>query len=393
MDHPFKNFDSSKFKMGNEPDTVVTEAPETPAPDEELDGGEVPEEKPPVETAVEESNEDGQKPPVTDDEPDGGEEQSLKPGTEPEFVYGEDEFKEDVNSFLTETTQGRIKSPEQITNLLHENETLKTQLKNKPLEFPSEQAKKVYEFAIKTEFKGNELGAARQYLHLQSLDLTKLSPKEKQFEAFVLSRPDLPREKANQIFEARYAGKYSDMENDLVLQDEHTVDTRTAEQKILDYQKDFEKAKESTQPQAQPEVNVQELEQNVNAALSDFDGIEMQFGESPDEVVQLPMTAEEVSAFKDVLVNPIKLLDQVVENCMVNGKIDMDAYQRTMYKILNVDRAVDEAYRAGVNNGQLKLIQERKNTAIPKGNNGAPVAPKKTFAQTMGDAVKASQKR
>jgi len=392
MSHPFQNFDSSKLKIGGD-DAVVADAPD--------DGNEPVETEANQETptAEETDNQDENINSQSADNEEGenstevNEENNQQAPKEEELSYGEEEFKQDVNTYLSESTNGRISTPEQVTSLLQENESLKVQLKNKQLEFPSEQARKIYEFATKPEFNGNELGAARQYLHLQSLDLTKLSPKEKQFEAFVLARPDLSRETASKIFEARHTGKYSEMEENLVLQDEFNVETRNAEQKILDYQKDFEKAGKSAQPTPQEEVNIQELEQNVNAALSDFDGIAMQFGEGPDETVQLPMNTEEVSVFKDVLVNPIKLLDQVVQSCTINGKLDMDAYQRTMYKIVNVDRAIDEAYRAGLNLGQLKLIQERKNTVVPKNGNGAPAAPKKNFAQTMADAVKGSQRK
>jgi hypothetical protein len=382
-DIPFKNFDSSKLKIGGD-DVAVAEPPVVEEPP-------IVEDQPQDDPVDDLSNVNSDQ--IVEDDPSSGGGEPTTKTTEEEFIYGEDEFKQDVDRYLSESTQGRVKSPNEISSLLQENESLKAQLKNRALEFPSEQAKKVYEFAIKPEFNGNELGAARQYLHLVSLDLTKLSPKEKQFEAYVLSRPDLSRENAAKIFDERYNRRFGEMENDMVLQDDHGVETRTAEQKILDYQKDFEKAAQSAKPAQQPEVDVQAIERDVNTALSDFDGIEMQFGDGTDETVQLPMNAEEVSAFRDILVNPIKLLDQVVQDCTVNGKFDMETYQRTMYKLQNVDRAIDEAYRAGLNNGQLKLIQERKNTTIPKGNGGDQVAPKKSFAQTMADAVKGAGKK
>lgn len=393
--HPFQKFDASKLNIGErsgaQPATDVVE-------NDELNDGD---ETTTTETeGQEEQNEDagneGGNEEAANEEGEEGNEAGDEGATADEtvdqtFDYGQEEFIEDVGTYLEEVTGGRLKSPSEITNLIQENENLKAQLKQKPqLEFPSEAHKKIYEFATRPEVTGNELGAARQYLHLQSLDLKVLSPKEKQFEAFVLERPDLSREKANQIFDATYTKKFSEMENDLVLTDEHDVKTREAEAKILKYQKEFQDGTKNAQSAAQPEINVQELEQNVNAALADFDGLEMQFGDSPDEVVQLPMSAEEVSEFKEILMNPVKLLDYVVQNSMIDGKFDMGTYQWNMYKLKNVDRAIEQAYMAGQQNGQLKLVAERKNTTVARGTTtgGATGAPKKSFVQTFGDAVK-----
>lgn len=393
--HPFQKFDASKLVIGGERSGAAA-ATDTVDNDELEDHGEedtttTAEED--EETTIQEDDQEESGTTEVEDQEEEASTDSAEEIVDQTFDYGESEFSEDVDTRIQEVTGGRVKSANDITNLLQENENLRAQVAKKPeLTFPSDAHKKIYEFATRPEVTGNELGAARQYLHLQSIDLKVLSPKEKQFEAFVLDRPDLSREKANQIFDATYTKEYSEMENDLVLTDKHDVATRGAETKILKYQKEFQDGAKSAQPEPQPEINLQELEQNVNTAMVDFDGLEMQFGNSPEEIVQLPMSAEEVSDFKDLLMNPVKLLDQVVQSSTVDGKFDLPTFQWNMYKLKNVDRAVTEAYQAGVNYGKLNFIAEKKNTVLPKGTTqgGATGAPKQTFAQTFAGAVKAA---
>lgn len=306
--------------------------------------------------------------------------------------YTEQDFLADVNVHLDEITQGKIKTPAQIATLLQENDALKVQLANKQLEFPSEAAKKAYEYAVKAE--GRELSAMAQYFHVQQIDLATKSAKDKQFEAFALNRPDLTREKAAVIFNAGYDKQFADLETDVVVQDAHDQATREAEKKILAMQKEFNDAKtvqattsENNQAAQQQAI---ELEQRMEAVVSEFGGISYKFGDTPTDVVNFLMKPEEVSAFKEMLVNPAKLLDRVIDKCMVNGKLDDQAYANMLYAMTNVDRLLAEARTNGVNAGKLLIVQDRKNTVVPKTGNGAAPAgkPKKNFAQTMAEAVK-----
>lgn len=393
--HPFQNFDASKLTLTPRGDGQPARDtnPGTTTATEELDPDLLedpnnPVDKPgtePKETPAEEPNPDEETPPVDP-------EQTPEPEAEGPVDYSEDDFKADVSTFLGETTNGRLTSPEQITAILTENDSLKEQLKNKQLEFPSERAKKLYEFAVKND--GNELASAGQYLRVQSLDLAKLSPKEKQFEGFVLGRPDLTREEAKEIFELRYAREFADIENDVEKKDQHKVQTMEAERKILAMQEEFTKVPERT-ASAPEQISAQEIEKittGIDQSLSDFGGVVMQFGNNPEEQVKIPQSAEEVSAFRETLINPNKFLERIMDSSMVNGKFSNEAYRDQMFRLMNIDRIITEARSNGVTVGQLAIVKDRKNAVLPKGTSGTGAPPKKSYAQTLAEAVKAQER-
>lgn len=412
MDHPFKNFDASKLVMGERSgasaatdvvendelqDTTENgpggEEQDTPTGEEEDQGAgaggveESEEEKKPEDGAEEETKEeDGEN---KDD--DAGAPAAKTGAEQAQAEYSLEDFQTDVTDFLKESTGGKIDSPARILEVLNENEALKVQLQNKELIFPSERAKKVYDFAIKID--GSELNAASQYLRVQQLDLKTMSAKDKQLEAFVLSRPDKTREGAVAIFEKKYEQDFGTMtDEDILLKDTHDVKTREAEKEILKHQTEWEKSQSAQPAGQQPTVDVKAITASVEQAVSDFGGLEMRFGEGDEDVARLPLNESEAQSFKEVLVDPTRLLNRITEQCVVNGKFDWNMYANTMYKLMYADQAIAEARDNGIQVGQLKLVRERKNTVIPKTENKQQAPPaKKTFAQTMADAVKSSQ--
>ncbi len=325
------------------------------------------------------------------DDPDQGDDAKAGAGAAAtEAAYGLEDFQNDVTEFLSESTGGKITKPEQILAVLRDNEALKVQLQNKELPFPNETAKKIYEHALKAS--GLELTAASQYLRVQQLDLKTLGAKEKQFEAFVLSRPDLTRERASQIFEKVYEQDFGAMtDEDIVLKDKHDQKTREAENAIQKYQKEWTDAK-TVQAGAQPQIDTKAIEASVDQALSDFGGTEVRFGDKDEERVVVPMNESEAQAFREMAVDPTRLIERLlIEPSMVNGKFDYPTYLFHLHKLANVDRIAEQARDNGIQIGQLKVIQDRKNTALPKtGGTGQAAPAKKTFAQTMAEAVKAS---
>jgi len=319
--------------------------------------------------------------------------ESVAPEDQTPGDYTQEDFEADFSTRLQETSGGRLTTPDQITAILQENDSLKEQLKNKQLEFPSERAKKVYDFAVKND--GNELAAAGQYLRVQGLDLAKLSPKDKQFELFALNNPEMPRESAKEVFEAMYSKEFTDVETDVVAKYQHDKRTSEAEKKILALQEEYSKAPERTAngPQQPSPEEIQKITTGIDRSLSDFGGIVMQFGDSLEEQVRVPMTAEDASAFRETLINPNKLLERIMDSSMVDGKFSNEAYRDTMFRLLNFDRIVTEARSNGFTTGQIKIVQDNKNTVAPKGQSGTAAPPKKSYNDTMKEAVQAANKR
>lgn len=406
---PFTNFDPTKFKLGTRGEgsaaTDVEDSPETaddaaqgqqaaPGAEGGQEEGQEGQQQAGEGSEGQESQEEGSGEAAQEEVQEGQGEEPSKEGDEAaaqqQSAYTQDDFATDVSDFLSEVTGGAVKDAQGINSILQENARLKSALEKKELDFPSDRAKLIYDFALKAE--GLELSAASQYIRLQQLDLKTLSPKEKQFEAFVLSRPDLTRERANQIFEAKYEGEFGQMtQEDIVLQDAHDQKTREAEGQILKHQKEFQDATKSVQPGAQDADQVRAIEAGVTQVLSDFGGIVARFGESDEDVVQVPLKDEDVSSFTETLKNPQSIVSDIIAQCQTaDGKFDWNKYANIVFRIKHHDQIVQQTRDNGIAIGQLRLVKERKNTTVPKATNGKPLPAKPTFAQAMATAVKAA---
>lgn len=314
------------------------------------------------------------------EESDGGEPTTME--------YTEDQFRESVNNMISKVSNNTINGLADLPNLISENAALKKQLETaKEPQFASEAAKKLFEYSNKAA--GFEIQAANQYLHVMSLgDVKALSDKDAQFEAFHLSRPDLTREKARNLFEKKYDETYNDLEENIVQQDNHAVATREAKEKLEKLQSEFNQGKSEAQ---EPEVDskkVEEIHAGIDQIMEDFGGMVIPFGEGETEKLNLPMEAEEVSAFKDYLKNPNTLIESIIQDCMdEKGQLNYEAYAYEMYMVFKRHELAKEAHGLGKTNGELKYIQDKKNSSKKQEPAAAPSKPKKSFEQAMEDAV------
>ena len=131
------------------------------------------------------------------------------------------EAPKEIETFLADRfgSQG-IKTPDDITSLLDTVESLKSQLASKPTTpvFENDAQAKLFEFA--KQYDGTNGSIIAEFEHLQSLDVTSLSPKEKLLEAYVQENKDMDRVKAKKLFEHEFKAKYgtdgldSDIEED-----------------------------------------------------------------------------------------------------------------------------------------------------------------------------------
>lgn len=307
--------------------------------------------------------------------------------------YTEEQFHQDVNTFIGESTGGAVKGVQDITRLIEENRTLKAQLQHKEPDFPSPAAKQVYELAVLAS--GAEVSTARQLFHVMSLDLSKMTPKEKQFEAFHLDRPNLTREEALKRFEAAYETSYSDLENNLVQLDAHEMATSNAETKLKEKMSKLqETVKQSGQSQAEqgptPE-QLRETETQLQAALAEFGGVSLKFDDSQYGKLDIPMDQGKAQQFMDILREPYKLIDQIADSCRDQaGKLDLNAFVREMYLLFDRDRISQEERDHLMKLGKITQIQEQKNTPKKDLKEEITTPVKKSFQETMAGAIKAA---
>lgn len=294
--------------------------------------------------------------------------------------------------YTSEQTGGKINSVEEILNLATEVEQLRAQLAEKPkIEFPNDQAKAIYEYACK--FPGLEKTAARNYLHVMSLDVKNMSDKEKQFEAFSLKYPKYSRDEAREFFDAQYEKDYGNgiLEEDKTAKFSHRVKTDEAESTIQKMQEEFEKMSskpaDTTQKTTQLSAEDQRLiEQGVSGVLEEFEGIKYRFYDNdPQSEVVVPMDKNEVKKFETLLRNPNQFVNDVLEECYDGkGNFNWDQYALTMFEFKNRNKIREQAFNAGVTYGEAKKIKALKNAATPR---PADVTPPKKEPKSLGEAM------
>lgn len=312
--------------------------------------------------------------------------------TTPEGEYTEEQWYEDVDNLIAESTGGALRSIEDLPTILEENARLKAELANKEPEFPNPAAKLVYDIATKAV--GAELGTARQLLHVYSLDLEKMTPKEKQFEAFCLERPNLTQEDARKRFEAVYEKTYSDLENDLVQLDSHDLATRNAEVKIKEHRKALDEAvKQSgkTAPTGPTPEEIEAVDSQLESALSEFGGVSLKFDDSQYGKLDIPMDQGKAQQFMDILKNPHKLIDNIADSCRdASGRLVLNDFVREMYLLFDRDRISQQERDHLMKLGKVAQIQEQKNT--PKKDIVEQTTPqtKPSFRESFAGAVKSA---
>jgi hypothetical protein len=391
-ENTFKDFDDSKFSLPGEKKDDASKNTDTKADESTLNLDED------DDAAKGGAGEEGQ-----DDQGDAGKQGLDNSDESQEKEKDNDEAgkedtqeltPEEIEPLIEQYFEGKIKGFDGIKNLLSENERLSKELENKELTFPSERAKALYEFAVKAD--GYELDTARNYLHILSLDLTKLDAKEKQYEAFKLERPDLAPEKARKIFDAKYEKLYGEgFEEDAVLQDEHELATRKAEATLKKAQEDFNNAKgKSQEPADDVELNnaIAKFQTDVEKEFGDFGGIQMSYDGS-DSPLNFDLSPQEEQEFLKIAKNPSLLAQELVESCIdpKTKAVDYQQFLTELYIRRNAHKLIQESQKHGFKLGELSVINGRlKNSqgdGKNKGGGNAPPATKKSFEEAFADAV------
>lgn len=310
-----------------------------------------------------------------------------------------DEEEVDFFDYAATQTGGAIKTADDVFNIYKENAQLKKQIAEKPkIEFPNEQSKWLYEQA--TKFPGVEKETFRSMLHVLSLDVTKLSDKEKQFEAFALENKKLTREQARGYFEARYEKNFGNgiLETDQIAQYDHMRETDKATDTLARMQEEFSKI-EPSKPAAQaaPQIAPEELDairKDASNVLSRFGGMTYQFVDNdPSSSVNIPLEDADIPVLENYMTNPATFFEDLTNECRdEEGNFSMESLAMAMFEFKNRERIREQAYATGRTHGKLEQIKLQKNTSSPAPTpTPAPAAPAKTYEQTMAEAIRASK--
>jgi hypothetical protein len=294
----------------------------------------------------------------------------------------------------------QISSFDDYKNVLSERDTLKSEvekLAKKELEFPNEKAKAIYEFALKHQ--GNEVAAARNYLNLVELDLTKTDAKTLQFEAFATKHPQLPREEAKAIFEEQYQLDYGDgdFEGKALLKFRHDNATNEAKLAIEQAVKSYKEAKTEEPKNAGPsQEDIQRVTQGVETALREFKGADISLGEYktktgqtvPATKLNVAIKPEEAAKLKQYMADPQLFFDDLLETVKGPNGLDWNSYANKVYQLMHPEKVYSDIHSQGVEQGLLLMINTLKNNKREgaQENQGDTTVPK-----TWNDSLKESR--
>lgn len=329
------------------------------------------------------------------DPPEPGE-PSGEPAASSNDDDGQQQPEPDLLALLSDRSQGKITTREQAIALFDEVDQLRTQLAERPeIQFPNEQARRLYEFCQK--FPGVEMSAARNFLHVQSLDVTKLDPKDAQFEAFCLKKPHWSREQARSYFEEKYEKAYGsgELETSAMAKMDHDEETRVAREELNKFQQEFAAVQPSQQAGEQQPSELTpdqkaELQRQVEEVTKDFSGVKYQFvPNDANSTVNIQMEKSELQKLQKYLIDPNELLKDLFEECTVNGVFSQQLYRDALFEFKNRKKIHQQLFNQGKVYGEVTLVKDRKNTATPK-----PTTPAATPTKpaTMYDALRMAKK-
>ena len=311
----------------------------------------------------------------TQEETESGEEPETTTETEVETTQ-----PVDFSSQIHELTNGAASDVDSLKALINEY----NEIKQRPVEpqFATDAQRQLYDFA--SQFKGNELAAAKSALHVMSLDIDQLTEKEKMFEDFRLDEEnsDLSPREAAKIFDEIYERKYGDAENDIVIERERKVAVRKAEKNLQDLQSKIIST-ESQEPSGADEQQSQEQLEAISAAVdqsfNEFKGLAIPTSQDGDGSFNFMLDDSMKTQAREVAKNPNQWLQNVVnqfydEN---SGKFDYEGYTNRLVEFQYSDQIREAAYKQGLADGKQAHLKSLANPSKPAPNTPEVPTPKK----------------
>lgn len=306
---------------------------------------------------------------------------------------------EDVKIFtrLSDLTGGAIKSEQDFRETIeHYNQLIAEAEEGYKPKFKNEAQRLAFDLLSNVP-EGQEMETARRTLHTLSLDVTKLSDKDKLFEAYLLdpNNGDLTREQAWEYFDLDFEKRFANASDDKLVERELRIQARKAEETISRTQKDFMAARESAEV---PEGPNDEVVSAVSKAVKGFGGLELAFSEnaSEDDMLRIPVEdPQELQQLQEYASDPRKWWNELLKEFSTKDGFDYEGFTREIYELKNHRKIKSMIYNHGYERGKAtQLAKDRNSSSMNKDaalNRGrVPSAPTKepaSFAEAFGQAL------
>lgn len=302
------------------------------------------------------------------------------------------------NDFLSEMSEGRIKDADDFEGLLSHYDELKQITETPEMLLPEGKARDAFKYAM--QFNGNAASANQSFHHVMSLNPESLSPKELQFEAYMLKEEnaDLLNDpiKARRYFEAEYKDVYGEDVNleelkvdDLTSFRKHEIATAKATKEITELQAKFqsETPVDNNEPVFSPEER-EAYDRLMDETLDNYGGLKINFSDD-DEGMNFILDNQQIQQFQTYAREPGKWMESVVDN-FVDPKTDVfdsNGYADFMARAMYAEQLIDLAFQQGQTYLKIKNEDELRNAGGEQAGGAPPIEQPKTELDALGDAL------
>jgi hypothetical protein len=374
---------SGEVNRGADVDPTTTDAnPDVPPTSNEGDppvaeGGDPPKEP------------EGNEPPSDTDPPKEGDEPTEgEPATEPPVQQNNDDV-------LSEMSEGRVASADDLQGLLSHYDEMAEAMKNPEMLVPEGKARDAFKYAM--QFPGDNAALANQsFHHLMSINTETLTPKELQFEAYMLKEENADLietpAKAKEYFEAEYERTFGELEDsdDPILQRQHQLATNQAKGIINDKKAQFqsETPANNDEPILTPE-EIKAYNDTLDNTLNDYDGVAFEFSEDGKEGMNFILDDPKQKAeFQNYVRNPDQWFNNFVTGFLdEKGNLNSDGLADAMMLAIHGPELLQLSYDRGKENAKQAYEDELRNSSSGTEPGGTPAPEKKGFLDTFAEAM------
>jgi hypothetical protein len=288
---------------------------------------------------------------------------ASKPAKE-EVKAPEVSAEEQVTKLTEKFTNGEFKDPAKLYEAY-------TQLKAKTNQNPLDAVSPFVKGLIEYEKAG---GDPKTYVEIQSLDFSKMEPKEILRQKFIKDNPDMDKKVANVLFERNFKKEFGALSDESISDDEKDELTTVMNYEVGKATKELEKWK-ADNAVIQKDDKGQDAEQQaffdkhfkaVDDRMAKFNGLDVNIkvDEKTTEKFNYAATPEQKQMIKNWMRDPFGEAYTALFNDE-QGNVDYSKMERFFMYASDPDGYTSKLYNHGFTKGQEALVAKRKNQTQP----------------------------
>jgi hypothetical protein len=269
---------------------------------------------------------------------------------------------EEFSSLLSDATDGKITSLDQVYQIIEENNRLKQIAENPATAFKTPEQKQLFEFLNSYQSNDYESGI-QSFARLKSLDIDNLKPEDAIKERFIMehSKFNIARDEAEKLFQIEFDEKYQkygELAASAIKKEGYEAKIALSEMKnkfttpVVDEQK----VKNEEQVRQQQELYLDTVENSLKGFNALVIGI--------DDENEFAYEIEDTESIREAMVNPQEFLNSRWLGS--DGQLNAEQMKQDFAVLNNLDRIIEQVTVHAMNIAKEQSIRERNN--IPDRN-------------------------